>query len=68
MTRAEMLEKDVQTDAQRFLKAHQFNRWLRKYQKALTQEEHHDLRQMALDGNIETAYKKLEIILQSKSV
>lgn len=65
--RQKVEEHDVRHSAHRFLEAHVFIERLRKYNKALTMQEYRDIRQMALDGNIDMAQEKLDIILREKS-
>ena len=58
---------EIQRDAAKFLKAHMFTEKLRKYKLQLTMQEYGDLRQMALNGDLKGAEKKLEDILGYKS-
>lgn len=60
-------EQAAQRDAHRYLRAHVFIEQLRKYTKRLTMQEYKDLRQMALDGDINGAFEKLQVILDEKA-
>lgn len=60
-------EQMVQADAHKYLRAHLFIEQLRKYSRKLTMQEYKDLRQMALDNDIDGAMKKLQTILYDKA-
>lgn len=60
-------KEDIRQDASRFLRVHMFTERLRKYIKVLTMQEYRDLRQQALDGDINGAAMKLENILSNKA-
>lgn len=59
----DMVERESRKEANKFLKANEVLTRLRKYHSSLTAEEYYDIRSMALEGNVDTAKKKLGIIL-----
>ena len=59
----DMVERESRKEANKFLKANEVLTRLRKYHDSLTAEEYYDIRGMALEGNVDTAKKKLGIIL-----
>lgn len=60
-------EAEIRHDAHKYLRAHMFIERLRKYSKELTMQEYKDLREIALNGDLDLAHKKLEIILREKA-
>jgi len=60
------MERELQRQAVKYLYAHEFLTNLNKNYKKLTYEEYKILREKALNGDIESAEKRLDAILRSK--
>ena len=58
----------IRSDANRFLKAHSFIERLRRYSDKITMLEYKNMRNMALNGDLEGAENKLQEILNYRQM
>lgn len=62
-----LAEQNIKHNASKFVKARAFIEMLRRNMQYLTMAEYRDLRGIALDGEIEVAQRKFDVLMRNKN-